>query len=125
LKDSYFRKGKYGFFIAYDSLESIVIFSKRSDAWGSFFYDEKEDALRVKVKPQPLEKIVENLKYEFTNETTNSAVITLSWEKLSIPFKIEVDYLGQQFDAFLRRVTESPWLYVTGAKHCRHLVSAE
>lgn len=30
-------KGKYGFFIAYDSLQSTVIFSKRSDAWGSFF----------------------------------------------------------------------------------------
>jgi tetratricopeptide (TPR) repeat protein len=94
-------KGKYGLFIAYDPLESIVIFSKRSDSWGSFFYDEKEDALRVKVKPQPIEKSVEYLKYEFSNQTPNSAVIALSWEKLSIPFKVEVDYLKQQFDAFV------------------------
>ncbi|HEX8354471.1 MAG TPA: DUF2911 domain-containing protein [Pyrinomonadaceae bacterium] len=94
-------KGRYGFFIAYDPTESTVIFSKRSDAWGSFFYDEKEDVLRVKVKPQPVEKSVENLKYEFSNQTPNSAVIALSWEKLSIPFKVEVDYLKQQFDAFL------------------------
>jgi tetratricopeptide (TPR) repeat protein len=97
-------KGKYGFFIAYDSLESIIIFSKRSDAWGSFYYNEDEDVLRVKVRPQPIEKSVENLKYEFSNQTLNSAVITLLWEKLSIPFKVEVDYLKQQFDAF---VTES------------------
>jgi len=94
-------KGKYGFFIAYDPLESIVIFSKRSDAWGSFFYDEKEDVLRVKVKPQPIEKSVEFLKYEFSDSTPNSAVVALAWEKLSIPFKIEVDYLKQQFDAFV------------------------
>jgi tetratricopeptide (TPR) repeat protein len=94
-------KGKYGLFIAYDSAESIVIFSKRSDAWGSFFYDEKEDALRVKVKPQPIEKSVENLKYEFSNQTPNSAVVALAWEKLSIPFKIEADYLKQQFDALI------------------------
>ncbi|HEX8332636.1 MAG TPA: DUF2911 domain-containing protein [Segetibacter sp.] len=94
-------KGKYGFFIAYDSLESTIIFSKRSDAWGSFFYDEKEDALRVKVKPQPIDKSVENLKYDFVNQTPNSAVIALAWEKLSIPFKVEVDYLKQQFDAFV------------------------
>jgi len=94
-------KGRYGFFIAYDPSESTIIFSKRTDAWGSFFYDEKEDALRVKVKPQPIEKSVENLKYEFTNQTPNSAVIALSWEKLSIPFKVEVDYLKQQFDAFV------------------------
>ena len=94
-------KGKYGLFIAYDSAESIVIFSKRTDAWGSFFYDEKEDVLRVKVKPQPIEKSVEFLKYEFSDSTPNSAVIALSWEKLSIPFKVEVDYLKQQFDAFV------------------------
>ena len=97
-------QGKYGLFIAYDPLESIVIFSKKYNAWGSFFYDEKYDILRVKVKPQAIEKSVEHLKYEFSNETTNSAVITLSWEKLSIPFKVEVDYLKQQFEAF---VTES------------------
>jgi tetratricopeptide (TPR) repeat protein len=94
-------RGRYGFFIAYDPSESTIIFSRRSDAWGSFFYDEREDALRVKVKPQPLEKSVENLKYEFSNQTPNSAVIALSWEKLSIPFKVEVDYLKQQFDAFV------------------------
>jgi tetratricopeptide (TPR) repeat protein len=94
-------KGKYGFFVAYDPSESTIIFSKRSDAWGSFFYDDKEDALRVKVKPQPVEKSVENLKYEFSNQTPNSAVIALAWEKLSLPFKVEVDYLKQQFDAFV------------------------
>lgn len=97
-------KGRYGFFIAYDPTESMIIFSKRADSWGSFYYDEKEDALRVKVKPQPIEKSVEYLKYEFSNQTPDSAVIALSWEKLSIPFKVEVDLLKQQFDAF---VTES------------------
>jgi tetratricopeptide (TPR) repeat protein len=94
-------KGRYGLFIAYDPLESTIIFSNRSDSWGSFFYDEKEDALRVKVKPRPIEKSVEYLKYEFSNQTPNSAVVALSWEKLSIPFKVEVDYLKQQFDAFV------------------------
>jgi tetratricopeptide (TPR) repeat protein len=97
-------KGKYGLFIAFDPLESIVIFSRRSDAWGSFFYDPKEDVLRVTVKPQPIDKSVEHLKYEFMAQTPNSAVITLSWEKLSIPFKVDVDYLKQQYEAF---VTES------------------
>jgi len=94
-------KGKYGLFIAYDPTESQIIFSKRSDAWGSFFYDEKEDALRVKVKPQAVDKSVENLKYEFLNQTINSAEVTLLWERLSIPFKVEVDYKKQQFDAFM------------------------
>lgn len=94
-------KGKYGFFISYDPAECTIIFSKRADSWGSFYYDEKEDVLRVKVKPQPIEKSVEYLKYEFSNQAPDSAVIALSWEKLSIPFKVEVDLLKQQFDAFM------------------------
>ncbi|MCW3077733.1 MAG: hypothetical protein JWO32_2342 [Bacteroidetes bacterium] len=94
-------KGKYGLFIAYDPLESTVIFSKRTEDWGSFFYDDKEDMLRVKVKPQPIDKSVESLKYEFTSQTPNSAVIALSWDKLSIPFKVEVDYLKQQLEALV------------------------
>src|SRR5436305_6752617 len=43
------KAGKYGFFIAYDSLEPTIIFSRNATSWGSFYYDDKEDALRVKV----------------------------------------------------------------------------
>lgn len=88
--------GKYGLFIAYDPSESTVIFSKNSGSWGSYFYNESEDALRVKVKPQRLEQPVEWLKYEFINQTANSATISLQWEKLSIPFKVETDLVQTQ-----------------------------
>lgn len=94
--------GKYGVFVAYDPNESTVIFSKNSSSWGSYFYDEKEDALRVKVKPQALDKSVEWLKYEFTNQTNNAATVNLQWEKLSIPFKVEVDLVNTQL-ASLRK----------------------
>ena len=92
--------GKYGFFIAYDPNESTLIFSKNSGSWGSYYYNEKEDALRVKVKPVALDKSVEWLKYEFSDETENSAVISLLWEKLKIPFKVEVDYVKSQLESF-------------------------
>jgi hypothetical protein len=94
-------KGRYGFFIAYDPTETIIIFSKKSDAWGSFFYDEKDDVLRVKVKPQTVANSVEYLKYEFSNQTVNSAMLALAWEKLSFPFKVEVDHLKQQFEVLM------------------------
>ena len=90
--------GKYGFFVAYDPAECTLIFSKNSTSWGHFYYNDKEDALRVKVKPQALDKSVEWLKYEFMNETENSALVSLQWEKLAIPFKIEVDYVKEQID---------------------------
>jgi tetratricopeptide (TPR) repeat protein len=96
--------GRYGFFIAYDPNESILIFSKNSTSWGSYFYDDKEDALRVKIKPVALDKSVEWLKYEFSDETANSAVISLQWEKLSFPFKVEVDYVRDQIESFRKQL---------------------
>src|SRR5689334_21986858 len=92
--------GRYGFFIAYDPNECTIIFSTNSTSWGHYFYNANEDALRVKVKPQALDKSVEWLKYDFSNETENSAVISLQWEKLAIPFKVEVDYINEQLQSF-------------------------
>ncbi|MEP6746546.1 MAG: DUF2911 domain-containing protein [Bacteroidota bacterium] len=96
--------GKYGLFVAYDPNECTIIFSKNSSSWGNFYYDDKEDALRVKVKPVGADKSVEWLKYEFTNETENSATVDLAWEKLAIPFKIEVDYINEQIASFRREL---------------------
>ena len=96
--------GKYGFFIAYDPNECTLIFSRNNSSWGSFFYDPKEDVLRVKVKPVPADKSVEWLKYEFVDQTENSAVVELQWEKLIIPFKIETDLDKVQLETFRKEL---------------------
>ncbi len=96
--------GKYGFFVAYSPTECTLIFSRNNSSWGSFFYDPKEDALRVKVKPLAMDKEVEWLKYEFLDQKENSATIALEWEKLSIPFKVEVDYVKTQLESFRREL---------------------
>ncbi len=92
--------GKYGFFVAYDPNECTLIFSKNSTSWGSYFYNDKEDALRIKVKPVMLDKSVEWMKYEFTDQKENIATISLQWEKLMLPFKVEVDYINIQLESF-------------------------
>jgi tetratricopeptide (TPR) repeat protein len=99
--------GKYGFFVAYAPDECTLIFSMNNSSWGSFFYTEREDALRVKVKPVALDKSVEWLKYEFMNENENSATIALQWEKLMIPFKVEVDYVKTQLESFRKELRTS------------------
>ncbi len=96
--------GKYGFFIAYDPNACMLIFSKNSSSWGSFYYDPKEDVLQIKVKPVALEKSVEWLKYEFSDQTEDAATISVNWEKLCIPFKVQVDLAGQQVESFRREL---------------------
>ena len=85
------KAGTYGLFMAVWPDSVILILSNQSNAWGSFYYEEKYDALRVTVKPIKFEKSVEWLKYEFIEQKEKSCTIALLWEKLMIPFKIEVD----------------------------------
>lgn len=85
------KAGSYGLHMAMGANNATLIFSTQIDAWGSFYYDEKYDALRVDVKPVALEKSVEYLKYEFIEHKEKYCVIAMQWEKLSVPFKVGVD----------------------------------
>lgn len=98
------KAGKYGLFIAYDAAEPTLILSHNSTSWGSFFYDQKEDALRVKIKAVTLDKPVEWMKFEFSDQTENSATISLQWEKLMFPFKVDVDYIATQLEVFRKEL---------------------
>lgn len=112
--------GVYGFFIALGETESTLIFSKVNNSWGSFYYDSTQDALRVKVKNEALDKSVEWLKYDFTDETNNSAVIALSWEKRRIPFKVEADVQKLQMESFRSelRTTRPFYDFIAAANYC-------
>jgi hypothetical protein len=70
--------------------EFTVIFSKNADQFGSFRYDAKQDALRVKTKPTWMKDSQEQLSYDIPAMTANSAQVILRWEKIAVPFTIEV-----------------------------------
>jgi hypothetical protein len=82
-------KGTYGLHMIPTADSWTVIFSKMSTAWGSYTYDQKEDALRVTVKPGPTE-MTEALVYMFEDLKEDSATMTLKWEKIAVPVKIAV-----------------------------------
>jgi hypothetical protein len=82
--------GTYGLHTIPDKDQWTIIFSKNSTSWGSFSYDEKEDALRVTTKPQAAESF-EVLTYVFDDVKPDSAVASLRWEKLAVPIHIGVD----------------------------------
>ncbi len=92
--------GRYAFFAALQEGSAELIFSRNTTSWGSFFYDPKEDVLRVNVKTAMGNETVERLKYEFTDQKNNSAVILLQWEKLRIPVTVSVDYVNTQLESF-------------------------
>jgi hypothetical protein len=82
-------KGTYGLHMIPGESQWTVIFSKDATAWGSFSYKQEEDALRVNVKPQAAE-LHDALTYDFDDVKAGATVVTMQWEKVAVPFKVEV-----------------------------------
>jgi tetratricopeptide (TPR) repeat protein len=82
--------GTYGLHTFPTADQWTIAFSKNSTSWGSFSYDDKEDALRVTVKAQPAEN-EDALAYTFEDVKPESVTATLRWEKLAVPFHISTD----------------------------------
>lgn len=99
--------GPYGLHMLPTEAGWTVIFSKSSTDWGSFFYDTKEDALRVTVKPVPAE-MQEALRYEFDDLQRDSAVVTMRWEKLAVPFKVSVNVTEIALAGIRRQLRNAP-----------------
>src|SRR5579864_979567 len=83
-------KGVYGLHMIPGESDWTIIFSKNSTSWGSFTYDQAEDALRVNVKSHPAE-MEEALVYDFDNVHHNEATIVMRWEKVAVPIHVEAD----------------------------------
>jgi hypothetical protein len=83
-------KGIYGLHMIPSPDSWTVIFSRNATSWGSFSYDQGEDALRVTVKPQPAE-MHEALTYDFDDVKPDSTTVTMRWEKLAVPFTVKAD----------------------------------
>lgn len=70
--------------------EFTIIFNSVANQWGSFGYDAAKDTLRVKVKPEWSEHSKEWLEYWIDPVTDTSAQVNIRWEKVRVPFTVEV-----------------------------------
>ena len=93
--------GKYGLHMIPGETEWVIIFSKDSNSWGSYWYDPKDDALRVTVKPAKSE-YHEWLTYEFPVREPEAATVALKWEELQVPIRISVPNAKELWVAGLR-----------------------
>lgn len=98
--------GKYGFFIAVYPDSCVLIFNKNTAGWGSYFYREDLDVMRVStVQQKNIATSQERLIYTFSNQTELSIEVALEWEKWKIPFKIEVDLKNTTLEAIRNQMS--------------------
>ncbi|PBQ31107.1 hypothetical protein CNR22_04785 [Sphingobacteriaceae bacterium] len=76
--------GSYGLFVIPNENEWIIIFNKTSKQWGAYEYKEKDDALRVTVKPTKSSGMNERLTYKFTPNG-----LSIIWENLTVPVNMK------------------------------------
>ncbi|HMJ08104.1 MAG TPA: DUF2911 domain-containing protein [Pyrinomonadaceae bacterium] len=70
--------------------EWTIVFNGTANQWGSFNYDPKNDTLRVKAKPQTVADNQEWMLFTIDPVTDNSATVNIRWEKVRVPFTVEV-----------------------------------
>ena len=86
------KAGSYSFFTIPTKDKWTIIFNRVADQWGAFEYNEEEDILRLQVKPETNSDCWQEwLAYTITKTSDKSAIVRLEWEKLKIPFTVEVE----------------------------------
>jgi len=70
--------------------EWTVIFNGNANQWGSFDYDPAKDTLRIKAKPLSSTESQEWLAFTIDPAKENSATVNIRWEKIRVPFTVEV-----------------------------------
>ncbi len=76
--------GKYSLFIIPSETEWTVIFNKTAVQWGAYDYKQKDDALRVKIKPVKSGSKQERLTYRI-----NDKGFALAWENIEAPVLVK------------------------------------
>lgn len=111
---------KYSLFTIPTPKDWTIIFNNQADIWGTD-YDQANDVLRIQVTPQPSEH-VEWMLFTFRDLTPNSANVVLQWEKLKVPFKIEVDVQSKALAnarAAIAKAKEGDWRpFFSAANYC-------
>lgn len=123
--------GKYSLHMLPTKDDWTVIFNKDDGQWGSFDYDAAKDALRVKAKPIWVADNAELLTYWIDPEVsgadsaaTTKATVNLRWEKVRVPFTIEIkDTVGAtmtRLKAFVAGAKpDDPGPYVSAANYAK------
>jgi tetratricopeptide (TPR) repeat protein len=94
--------GAYGLFFVPGEKGWELVLSTDSKNWGHYFYDEKNDALRVKVIPEKSEHH-QWLTYEFVERKLDSSTLVLFWEDLKVTVHIA---LGDVRYVYLNQIKE-------------------
>ncbi|MBT1702468.1 DUF2911 domain-containing protein [Chryseosolibacter indicus] len=96
------KAGTYGLFLDVEKDNPWTwIFSNNFNSWGSYYYDPKEDALRVETNTEEA-PYTEFLTYGFDTRALTKATAFLQWENKRVPMTIEVPHINEIYVSTMR-----------------------
>lgn len=83
------KAGTYALLMIPSDDEWTIVFNSSPEGWGSYAYEEDNDVLRVMAKAEEASH-EEWLRYGFDDAAAKSCTGYLHWEKVKVPFSIEL-----------------------------------
>lgn len=83
--------GSYSLFSIPGASEWTIIFNKNTNQWGAYAYDEKQDVLRFKVRPETLPVKIETFTIQFADVHEEDGVLQILWENTAINLHLRTD----------------------------------
>lgn len=105
--------GKYGLHMIPTANAWTIILNREASNWGSFSYDQAQDAVRFTVTPRPAEHM-ERLQYTIDDPADSSAVVTLRWEKLAVAFPVAISTNQVVMDSLSHQLVGLQQFWPTG-----------
>lgn len=99
--------GKYSLHAIPGKDEWTLIFNSDAGQWGSFDYDAAKDVLRVKTKPEWMSESQELMAFGFEPTADNATTVNLRWEKVRVPFTVQVDVVATTLAKAKKAVAEA------------------
>jgi len=113
--------GSYGFFAIPGKEGWTLILNRKAKQWGAYEYKAEEDALRFEVKPQAAVH-QEYLEYDLQIASPERLRVDLRWEKVSVPFEVEIDVKGlywKHLEETLAKAPTTDWVpWFQAANYC-------
>lgn len=106
------KAGTYSLHTVPDRRAWTVVFNEIAEQWGSFDYDQANDAVRIEVQPRRTAEQREWLSFAFRELTVDSADVVLHWDHLQVAFTVKTDGLSQalaRIDAELPSAAADDW----------------
>ena len=113
--------GSYALFAIPGPEQWTWVLNKQAKQWGAYFHKSADDLLQWTVKPRAIPH-QEWLQYDIQPDGERAWQVELRWEKLAVPFTVEVDVRGiywRHLEDTLAKAKDSEWTpWYQAADYC-------